>query len=592
MPIEIDAPDGSVVEFPDGTPTAVIKQAMAKRYGGPKPKAPTATDAKGKPVADLSRAGPPGSGGYVKALSALPRGAFYRDYQGNVRRNDNGPRGNPVVPATPQNAPQRVGKLERDVTGAFANLNRGLLIGDELSAGLGTAGNLLLGKIKPNYQGTNPLGMTPIIKGIADDYGAQLAKTRAYEDDFADRRPIAAAVARTAGAAPTIFVPGGAAVQTTTRTGAIANAAGNAALQAGAAGLLDRGSFQERTQAGVRNVAIAAPLGAAVAGIATRTPKPRTKTPSVDELAARRTAAYRKADAAGVRYSPQGYDDMVTSVEATLKQARLNPLRHPKAASMLEEMKGLSGSAPTLTEVDQLRQVIRRDVANASDESEAFMGQLIIKQLDDFIAKADGPQVMAGTGAEGAALITGARDANTRYMKTREVTEAVDSADLRASSTYSGGNVDNATRQNIRRVLEKGNNWTPEEERLLRAVVSGTPTQNALRQVGKLSPQGNGLMAAGNLASAASFGPLGAVPGAAGLVSKFFADRATQQNVAKLLEVIANGGQPAAQATQQLVGMPGGQQFLRELMTLSRGSGAGVAAANQNAPNALASAPR
>ena len=35
MPIEVDAPDGSVAEFPDGTPPEVIKQAMAKRFGGP-----------------------------------------------------------------------------------------------------------------------------------------------------------------------------------------------------------------------------------------------------------------------------------------------------------------------------------------------------------------------------------------------------------------------------------------------------------------------------------------------------------------------------------------------------------------------------
>ncbi len=105
MPIEIDAPDGSVVEFPDGTPTAVIKQAMAKRYGGPKPKAPTAADAKGQKVADLSKFGPPTSRGYREAVAKLPVGSFFRDYQGNVRRNDAGPRmltdpkaGNPIVP--------------------------------------------------------------------------------------------------------------------------------------------------------------------------------------------------------------------------------------------------------------------------------------------------------------------------------------------------------------------------------------------------------------------------------------------------------------------------------------------------------------
>lgn len=36
MPIEIEAPDGSVVEFPDGTDDATIERAMRQAYGGPK----------------------------------------------------------------------------------------------------------------------------------------------------------------------------------------------------------------------------------------------------------------------------------------------------------------------------------------------------------------------------------------------------------------------------------------------------------------------------------------------------------------------------------------------------------------------------
>jgi hypothetical protein len=37
MPIEVEAPDGAVVEFPDGTPAATIKGVMSKAYPPPKP---------------------------------------------------------------------------------------------------------------------------------------------------------------------------------------------------------------------------------------------------------------------------------------------------------------------------------------------------------------------------------------------------------------------------------------------------------------------------------------------------------------------------------------------------------------------------
>lgn len=44
MPIQIQAPDGSIAEFPDGTPDATITAVMAKTFGGPKPKVNTFAD--------------------------------------------------------------------------------------------------------------------------------------------------------------------------------------------------------------------------------------------------------------------------------------------------------------------------------------------------------------------------------------------------------------------------------------------------------------------------------------------------------------------------------------------------------------------
>ena len=35
--IEVDLPDGSIAEFPDGTPPEVMKRALQKRFGGDDP---------------------------------------------------------------------------------------------------------------------------------------------------------------------------------------------------------------------------------------------------------------------------------------------------------------------------------------------------------------------------------------------------------------------------------------------------------------------------------------------------------------------------------------------------------------------------
>lgn len=42
MAIEVEGPDGAVIEFPQGTDNATIQKAMAKHYGAPKPAAPAA----------------------------------------------------------------------------------------------------------------------------------------------------------------------------------------------------------------------------------------------------------------------------------------------------------------------------------------------------------------------------------------------------------------------------------------------------------------------------------------------------------------------------------------------------------------------
>lgn len=229
-----------------------------------------ASRARGDKIVRLSKSLKIGSEGYRAAVAKLPQGAYYYDPQNNLRRKDNASGGNPII----RKAGSTKGALG-EAGGFAANLNRLLLVGDELSAGLGTIGNVLTGQIKPDYEGTNPLGATPLLKGIGNDFTNQLAIQRGFEDDFTKRRPWTAAAARTVGMAPTLFVPGGAPAQAATRGEAVAGAAGNAALYAGTAGVLDRGTLQERNKQGAVNALIAAPLAGGLTGLATRAPRPK-----------------------------------------------------------------------------------------------------------------------------------------------------------------------------------------------------------------------------------------------------------------------------------------------------------------------------
>lgn len=405
---------------------------------------------------------------------------------------------------------------------------------------------------------SGPIGMIKRAAGAADVLrGAKLAPKPASVNVFADRvakdahqpETMGGSFARTLGQmAPNVIAPGTAAVRAL-------NVFAPAVGSEGAGQIAHAMGASPTVETAARLVGGAAGAGAA----SVRAPSlpvraaPVPKAMSVDQLRAAKTAAYQAADQAGVRYAPEAVDGLISNIAADLQKARLNPARHPKAASMLADIQKAAGGSPTLTELDQLRQVIRRDVASAPDKAEQFMGKRMIAQIDRFVDGATPNDVAAGDAQNASDLINNARDLNTRLRKVESVTGAVRSAELRAGSTGSGGNADNAMRQNLRRVLEKTPNLSHEEGAALESIVMGGKGQNLLRLVGKLSPSGNGLMAAANLGAAAVAGPLGAIPGAAGLMSKIAADRMTRMKVEGLVQLMARGGaKKTAPAARQI----------------------------------------
>lgn len=467
-----------------------------------------------------------------------------------------------------------------EVAGAMANFNRGLGIGDEMAAGFKTAGNVITGK-------------TPVTD-IVPDFQRSMASQRQLEDSYAADRPKVAALARGTGMAATALVPTGQtanAFAQGSRLGGAALGAANAGAASALYAATDRGSAKERFQAAGKAshdplaLALGAGAGALAAGGKPKAPA-KAPAPTLDELTASKNAAYKAVEQSGEQFAPQAVNGFVDDLTKEMQAANINPARHPKAASMLEDIQALRDQPMSLTQLDQLRQVIRRDVGNAPDAAEQFMGGKMIDALDGFI----------DTSPAASATVKEARGLNTKVRKIEAVTEAVDSAKLRAGSTGSGGNIDNATRQNLRRVFEKTRNFTPEEQAALERIIVGSKGQNALRQVGKLSPQGNGLMTALSIGGTMANPALG-VPTAAGAVSKVLADRITQTRVKELVDLIARGSETpeaksAIQELSQIAAKDPAVAALRGQVAARASRAAGVAgAASQRNAFAPASNP-
>lgn len=445
------------------------------------------------------------------------------------------PRDPPVDLSFDDLIPAKTAKRKRsvveNVTGFMSKVNRGLGIGDELAAGADFAINALSGR--------------------QASFSDSLAKQRATEDTYQAEHPHYAAAATGIGNALTMAAPVGPGAQAFATGGRAVNALRGATV-AGLSGAgyaaVDRGSLGERAAAAA--TAAQDPLTLALGGGFGALAKPRAQrvkpaVPTLEDLTAQKNDAYGRVRASGESYSSDQFRSLADDMTSVMAAEGFNPGNHPKAAAKLDQISNTAhraAEAPmSIEELDQLRQQIGRDVASSPDEGERRMGTIMRNAIDDFIERAGGsPDLLE------------ARELNTRVTKLRNLDQLDDKAARRASRTGSGGNKENALRQNVDRFIDDTGNLSPAEAEAARRVVDGTPTGNVLRQVGKLSPEGNGLgfavHAVGGVTSHGATLPLAA----GGFVAKRVSEALTRRNVQALRDIIATGGEAAQEVSRQL----------------------------------------
>lgn len=263
----------------------------------------------------------------------------------------------------------------------------------------------------------------------------------------------------------------------------------------------------------------------------------------IEELQKVKDAAYEAVEKTGAKYAPQSLQNTASTIRQTVGK-ELDPGLHPRVVSVLNNLDDRFSQGPlSIKEVDNARRFVRANIFDkASSDEEKRLGNMIVNGLDDFIESAGPADVVAGNAGDAAKAISTARDMNTRFKKTEMTLDALEMAANRAGSSGSGGNIDNATRQQMRRILETTKNLSDQEKEILTAIVRGEKLSNVLRMVGKFSPTSGGLPAWFNLFATSVAGPFGLATAAVGAGSKMAADRMTQGGVQDLLRVMQAGG--------------------------------------------------
>ncbi len=275
---------------------------------------------------------------------------------------------------------------------------------------------------------------------------------------------------------------------------------------------------------------------------------PAAKPMNLEQLKRAKTAAYQVVDDLGVAYSPKAGAILADNIGYDLATKRINPKVTPKAHAVMEDVieQLRSGNPIRLDQLDDMRQQVWL-ATGKGDDAEQFFGQRIRDLIDEFIDTAGPGQVLNGDGPQAAAALAKARDLNTRWRKAQEVTNRVESADLRAASTYAGGNKANAARQKLRPLIDpKSNqqirNLTPAERAALNKVVRGSGPANAARVTGKLLDPRGLLGAAVQTIGGSTTGGATTLSIPLGMAASEVSNALTLKGINDLLRLISVGG--------------------------------------------------
>lgn len=263
-------------------------------------------------------------------------------------------------------------------------------------------------------------------------------------------------------------------------------------------------------------------------------------TPSLEQLREAGELAYKAADQAGVVFTPAAMDKLKTDLTSQFADFGYLPSQQPGAAAALSEIDRVAQGNVTLKGLDAIRKAANNAYIPGNKPNNALLRK-IIDGIDGLVASPTADDILMGDPQAGKMALDEARGLWSRASKTERVEKAIEKAELRAASTGSGGNVDNAVRQNLRRIVENPRGFSDDEVAALTKVVRGTKTQNALRLAGKLSPSGNGLMAALGIGGT-MINPAVGVASLGGMAAKSLADGMTTKNSAVARALIRSGG--------------------------------------------------
>ncbi len=252
--------------------------------------------------------------------------------------------------------------------------------------------------------------------------------------------------------------------------------------------------------------------------------------PSSNKLKEIAGGIYDELENSGVKLKETSAAQLLKNVE--VKAKRVSARTAPVGAGLLDDLKEVLKSNPTLNEIRDLRS-IAKDVASSPAKREARVGSVVVNQIDDFLNNLSESQLSTGKAKAGTIgkKIKIADNLWGRARKSELIIETIDKAKNRASGFENGLRIEFDKIINNKKLSRYFND---SELAIMKDLVRGDLKQNIPRLFGKFGTLGGrdqnalGALVAGGVGAST-----GGLPGFIAAVSIGSAARKVAQNITK-----------------------------------------------------------
>jgi hypothetical protein len=332
------------------------------------------------------------------------------------------------------------------------------------------------------------------------DYQSNLAENRQKTQDAGERTGYAGDIAEISGAMLPAVKLAGAGV-TAARLPEMVGRYGGMALDGAGFGALNAAGHDQDIATGA---GIGAAFGAGgqlvskgVGGIMSAFKKAPVG-PNTEALKQASQNAYAAADDAGLVFKPEAFTRTIDDV-ATLGQekgiggplAQVTDKLYPKSKSLVEALSDMRGQSPRLQDVEMAKRVAQ--AAGEGFDADATASQKIAKELHSLIDNASPDDFSAGNVAAGIPAIQQGRDKWGRFLKSKKLDKAIESAKDRVGANYTQAGLTTALRQEMKAIKKAPDfktSWTPTEQKIIKELVRGKTGENVMRLAGLFAPKG------------------------------------------------------------------------------------------------------